>query len=155
MSSPDKTSKRNQYRSDFLAVERAYSARNPETNCTYSTPRQALIIANFVLRWKETGQHSFLDVAIQYCDDHDLPILRVLRKYLAESARLRSPLQETKAWKEGHKNSAFRLMTQLIHSGASLSEAAGKAAAWLNDMGVEYMASTLEKQYTEAMRSGG
>jgi len=148
------TDSRNPYQDDWSLVKGAYMARNPETGRTYVMPSEANYIAWLVVRWKETGQASFLDVAMQYCDDKDLPILKELRKFFAELARKRSPYEESKAYKEAMKDKAFTGMVQLIYQDATLSEAAGKAAAWMHDNNVPTMASTLEKQYTEKYRSG-
>lgn len=148
------TDSRSPYQDDWSLVRRAYMARNPETGCTYAMPNEASYIAGLVVRWKETGQASFLDVAMQYCDDKDLPILKELRKFFAELARKRSPYETSKAYREAMKDKAFTGMVQLIYQNATLSEAAGKAAAWMHDNNVPMMASTLEKQYTVQYRSG-
>jgi hypothetical protein len=144
----------NPFYKDWRVIKYAYMARNPETNHTFSTLEDACHLAHLVMRWKESNQDSFLDVAIQFCDDKDLPILNELREYLAEAARGRNPYYETKAFLEGVKGQAFLAMAQLIYQGATLAEAAGKAAAWMFDNGTPMKASTLEKQYTAKFRSG-
>jgi hypothetical protein len=145
---------RKEFQDDWAAVHKAYMSINPQTGRSYVQLNDAAAIATWVLRWKETSNESFLDVALQYCDSKDVPILNELRLYLAEAARLRNPPESSTANKEGHKDHALLLMVQLVFVEATLSEAAGKASAWMSDMGKPMKASTLEKQYTASMRSG-
>lgn len=116
-------------------------------------PIQSRAIAGLIKRWVETGDTSFVDDAIRYCELENLPVSDNLRKHLAQAAtkRLKSP---SRAVREGIKEAAFKVMANLIFNNASLKEAAGKAAMWIAAQNAGYVlkASTLEKDYTKDFR---
>ena len=137
-------------------INNAYRSVDPQTKRTFASAIQARTLAQYVRRWRESDDGSFLDVAVQYCQDHDLPVLAALRSLLAELAAKRSPRRKTRAFREHVKSEAYQFMIQLIDADATLKEAAGKAAAYTNDTHRHLIkASTLEKGYTEEYRKTG
>jgi len=138
------------------AIYKAYMAVNPQTGRTYADPIQASILSHLVKKWQETHTNSYMDDAISYCEAMDLPILNQLRKHLATVADIRRGKKLSKAQREGIKNEAFRMICNLIvYADATLSEAAGKAAAYVSsNMGYKLKASSLEKEYPTIWRTG-
>ncbi len=128
-------------------LEASYSAYDPVIRRT---------LGNLVARWIETGNPHYADDAVAYCDANDLPVSTVLRKVLAKAAEKRRNGNATAAMREGVKAEAFRIMANLIIHGASVPQAASKAARLINtSQGFAIRkASSLEKQYEAEWRSG-
>lgn len=155
--------KENRAKRQMLEILRAYRAVNPETGRTYSTVEAAYGIANLVERWINTNDPSFMDSAIRYCEQEDLPILPLLRFQLAAAAvkrgdgkLLRSERGKLlRSEREGIKGEAFRGIANLVISGQTLTRAAEIVTVWMRDFSPYRMkASSLEREYLQVWRSG-
>lgn len=126
----------------------------------------SIVMANFcsqhVYEWFTDHNPHHIDLVMMVCADHGIEPTPTIIELAAEVARSRfngTPSGTAdNLLKEHAKRQAFTLMMNLIHNGASLNEAASKAAEWLRKTYPQFKprkASSLNKEYTEIYRQPG
>lgn len=115
-----------------------------------------------VYEWFIDRNPYHIDLVIMVCADHGIEPTPTIVQLAAEVARSRfhnSPSGTPDSLlKEHAKRQAFTLMMNLIYNGASLKEAARKAAQWRRDTYPDLKsgkASSLDKEYSALFRQRG
>lgn len=115
--------------------------------------------AQHVYEWFKDKNPHHIDMVMMTCSDNGIEPTPTIIKLAAKVAtsRVTSELSGTsdRIIKENVKGQVFRLMLNLIHTGATLSEAADKAAQWRRDNYPnikDFKASSLNKEYTKHFR---
>ena len=132
----------------------AYATQGPKPGTSWASAVQVAALKNFVRRWIETHDTSFMDLALQYCHEQALPILPALLKHLVDASKTRTDKRTPRAIREGVKGKAFEIIANLVILGGTLTRASGIAAIWTQETPHPHRASTLESQYVKVWRSG-
>src|SRR5690554_2809119 len=122
----------------------------------------AMSLANLAHSWMTKRNPHYLDLALAYCHQNEIPPTPTLWRLLGELAEMRmngdEPPGEAKPILERQaKASTLMLMANLIYHGDTLEAAASKAASQhaKRHPGLKaYKASTLEKYYVDEWRKG-
>ena len=131
----------------------AYATQGPEPGTRWASPVQVATLRNLVMRWLESRDTTFMDLALQYCHEKNLPILPALLQHIVDASKTRTEKRTPRAIREGVKSKAFEIIANLVILGATLERAAEIAAMWTQDSPHPQKASTLEKQYVSEWRS--
>lgn len=122
-----------------------------------------MAVGNLAYRWMTERNPHYLDLAMTFCHQHSIPPTPTLWRLLGELAEMRingaEPLGNPEPIiKDYFKGDILTLMLNLIYHGATLEEAASKAAAQYvkRHPGVKpYKASTLQRDYVKKFRKTG
>ncbi|HCE38789.1 MAG: hypothetical protein CL549_04355 [Alcanivorax sp.] len=123
----------------------------------------AMALAGLVYSWMTKRNPHYLDLAMTYCRQHEIPPTPTLWRLLGELAEMRIngdslPGTPEKIIKEKAASAILILMANLIYHGDTLESAASKAAAEYKRRYPQlkpYKASSLERKYTDEWRNPG
>lgn len=136
---------------EFDNVRADYALKGPEAGTRWTDPLQANAIFELIIRWLETGDPAFMDHALIYCFDHELPIQPVLFAHLADAAKERKKrgnAELPRPERETAKAKAFQIMANLMARGIQKAHASEIAASWMNKNGGKQLkASSLDIEY--------
>lgn len=138
-------------RSVYDALESDYARLNPESGARWADPIQLLQLVGLVSRWIDTEDSQFMDTALIYCQRQMLPIFPSLLEFVTQSVKKRWELKSPKKVKnESAKNSAFRIMANLVARDYPIEQASEVAAVWTVDHGGRLTtAGTLEREFSK------
>lgn len=122
-----------------------------------------LKVANMAAKWVKHRNPYYLDLALTYCHQHDIPATPTLWRLLGKLAQSRINGEELpgtpdKILRENAKEQTLVEMVNMIYHGSTLVAAASKAAyryAEIYPEMVPYKASTLQVEYVKRYRKTG